>query len=286
MAKVERHLDLQADDYIDLSSATLPRGYDGYAVYGYYGEDTIIGSRFDDSLYGHEGADDISGGDGNDEISGGPGRDLLHGDGGNDQIWGDDGNDEIYGDIGNDTLVGGAGDDELHGGTGDDTLIGGAGKDELYGDAGRDWLIGDALGTPAAVDTLTGGADSDVFKFTAAAKTLKWIDSAVGPDYYTLISITDNITDFDVSGADHDLIDLSQLLRSQSNFTFGDTAQSAIDHGYIYFFQHGIPGQAGFGTYVKVDLNGGTHTDDANNFIIADLQGVAANQLKADHFMV
>jgi Ca2+-binding RTX toxin-like protein len=239
-------------------------------------------------IFAGDGADDISGGDGSDQISGGEGRDLLHGNDGNDQIWGDGGSDEIYGDAGKDSLQGGAGNDDLYGGAGADWLDGGAGDDRLYGGSGSDRLLGEGYGEAPGVDTLTGGADSDTFVFIEAAKTLKMISSEIRgqPDYLAAISVTDTITDFDTNGLDHDFIDLSHIMGTQSNLAPYGTAQNAIDQGYIRFLQHGTLGQAGFGTYVMVDLNGGSHGDAANNFTIADLQGVAMDQLRASLFIV
>jgi hypothetical protein len=83
-----------------------------------------------------------------------------------------------------------------------------------------------------------------------------------------------------------DRIDIGYLLDQETNFT-GATAQQAIDQGYIYFLQHGMPGQAGFGTKLMIDLNGGGAGDGtAGDMAIADLLGVQQNQLNASHFIV
>jgi hypothetical protein len=91
--------------------------------------------------------------------------------------------------------------------------------------------------------------------------------------------ITDTITDFDAFGADHDWLDVSNILRTRSNFEFipgQDHMQRAMDQGYIYFAQGPV------GARLMVDLNGsfdGTHTDTANVFAVADLQGVALDSV-------
>ncbi len=49
--------------------------------------------------------------------------------------------------------------------------------------------------------------------------------------------------------------------------------------------QHGSAGQPGFGTKVYVDADGGAH-NQATDFAIADLAGVAQTALKDFHFAV
>jgi hypothetical protein len=63
-------------------------------------------------------------------------------------------------------------------------------------------------------------------------------------------------------------------------------AAAAVAEGYIYWVQHGQPGQAGFGTTVYIDRNG-TALDSLNapDLAIADLPGVAATQLNSWHFV-
>jgi hypothetical protein len=82
----------------------------------------------------------------------------------------------------------------------------------------------------------------------------------------------DTITDFDAFGADHDFLDVSNVLATRSTFDFipgQDNMQRAMDQGYIYFVQGPV------GARLMVDLNGGGHTDTANVFAVADLEGVA-----------
>lgn len=98
------------------------------------------------SMYGYGGNDTLIGGPKNDAIYGGTGNDSLYGRGGNDRIYGEAGNDKLYGE---------AGDDLLYGGTGTDTLYGGAGNDRLDG--------GGVAFNSAEYDVLNGGLGNDTF---------------------------------------------------------------------------------------------------------------------------
>ncbi|MGE8537890.1 MAG: type I secretion C-terminal target domain-containing protein [Acinetobacter sp.] len=113
-------------------------------IYGYGGEDTIIGGSGNDFIYGGTDNDTLSGGAGNDYLVGGAGNDTLRGDSGNDVLVGGEGNDYLYG---------GAGNNIFNGGAGNDTFISTLG-------AGRDTAIYDVLNTMDA----TGGHDQDVWK--------------------------------------------------------------------------------------------------------------------------
>ena len=164
-------------------------------ISGGEGDDVLNGGQGDDDISGDEGDDNISGNEGDDDIFGDEGDDLLSGEDGNDFLSGDEGEDTISGGAGDDLLWGGdeddflagdAGDDRLEGDDGDDLLFGGSGADQLNGGAGIDILIGfggdfdslldgdanfiDALSefdrNDNVRDTLTGGADGDVFFFT------------------------------------------------------------------------------------------------------------------------
>jgi serralysin len=159
----------------ELSNAFIYNYQD--TIYGYGGDDLIIGDRYDtgptptfaaDRLYGGMGNDTIYsdhgpenpglalievggagysyGGEGNDVLFGGGSTDVLHGDDGDDVLVGFFGGDYLAGGAGNDSLYGGRGDDwgGLEGGDGDDKLYGGNGKDRLYGGFGNDTIYGDA----------------------------------------------------------------------------------------------------------------------------------------------
>lgn len=88
---------------------------------------------------------------GNDTLVGGPKGDQLYGHSGNDALYGKEGNDSLFGDEGNDYLNGGTGNDSLYGGSGNDTLIGYGGtpseSDVLTGGSGADrFVLGDYIG--------------------------------------------------------------------------------------------------------------------------------------------
>ena len=69
----------------DLLKGALPgRNMD---IYGYGGNDTIVGGEFHDSLYGGEGNDFLSGMQGHDILDGGEGNDTLDGGSGNDTYY-------------------------------------------------------------------------------------------------------------------------------------------------------------------------------------------------------
>lgn len=151
-------------------------------IYGYGGNDILLG---DTAFLGNSETG------GNDTIYGGDGDDLILGDGvfigecdcapdedafgGNDELFGDDGHDIIYGDAlaaffgnttgGNDHIEGGDGDDFIVGDANDldDTSVGG--DDTLIGGDGDDLLAGDAesiySGASAGSDLLIGGAGND-----------------------------------------------------------------------------------------------------------------------------
>jgi Ca2+-binding RTX toxin-like protein len=118
---------------------------------------TVTGGVIDDGfgsiLNGFEGVS-IKGGLGNDIAVLGATNDSAAGGAGHDSLVGGSGNDQLTGGTGNDTLSGGSGNDILGGGGGDDLLFGGAGRDKLFVSLG--------------IDTLTGGADADDFRFTAS----------------------------------------------------------------------------------------------------------------------
>ena len=271
------------DISVNLSLGTL-KDQDGVLLANMTGIENVVGSATRDLVTGSGGANEMHGGGGNDVLNGEGGDDTLFGDAGTDSLSGGLGNDmlnggaendSLLGNAGNDVLFGDAGNDALNGGAGGDVLVGGTGNDTLNGSTGADVLYGDFYGDAVSRDTLTGGADADRFVFVDVGKI-------VGPTGRVTF-LNDRITDFDVSGSDHDTIDLSPLVFE----SFADSGlQQAMSQGFVYFVQHGTQGQAGFGTTVRVDFNGGTHSDSANNFVVVDLDGVRAADLSASLFLV
>ena len=127
-------------------------------LYGYQGNDTLIGAYDDDWLNGGANEDELLGNQGNDTLIGGAGNDILKGAIGDDWLNGGMGADYLFGHLGNDTLQGGMDTDILHGGSGDDFISANEGNDFLSGGDGNDILIGGG-----GRDILKGGAGNDVF---------------------------------------------------------------------------------------------------------------------------
>jgi len=102
------------DDFYDGRNGVV-----GGTVFGFAGNDELLGGSATDSLDGGYGADQLLGARGDDTLLGGGGGDLLEGG------------------AGRDALDGGAGNDRLVGGTNKDTLTGGDGADTFYFYAGE-----------------------------------------------------------------------------------------------------------------------------------------------------
>lgn len=143
-------------------------------LWGWIGDDTMIGGNTDDSISGYDGNDTLVGKRGNDYILGGGGEDRLRGGGGDDQLFGGEGNDIVRGGAMSDTVHGGAGMDDLGGGggadrvlggTGNDTIRGHGGDDLLEGGDGDDWIAGgrgnDSIFGNSGNDTAIGGGGED-----------------------------------------------------------------------------------------------------------------------------
>ena len=163
-------------DHIDCSASSIRR-----EIYGYSGQDVLVGSDYDDFIAGGGSDDVIRGGEGDDAIDGGGDDDVIYGEGGNDVIFGGvgaspasgvgcelvlgtsgssylskggSGDDVIYGGDGNDCIDAGSGEDIVHGGDGHDTIEGGNHSDWIDGGLGNDHIEGGWH-----TDTCTGGDD-------------------------------------------------------------------------------------------------------------------------------
>lgn len=90
-------------------------------IWGWQGNDTILGSAISDVIYGMWDNDAISGGAGSDFVSGGTGNDTIGGGGGSDTLYGNAGTDMISGGGGDDVIWGGGGRDKIDGGLGDNS---------------------------------------------------------------------------------------------------------------------------------------------------------------------
>ncbi len=252
------------------------------------GNDFLDGLGGNDTLRGGAGNDGLEGGTEHDTLFGEAGDDNLFGESGDDALFGGEGADDLFGNAGADVLNGEAGDDTLDGGSGGDIVNGGAGSDTINGGSGDDIVYGDFYGDAVSTDTLSGGTGADRFVFVDVANTttVQQVETRFGT--WTAIlrtPVVDTVTDFDTSGSDHDTIDIAYLMATKTSFT-GSTFQQAVDQGYLFFVQHGTPGSADFGTKVMIDTNGGTHVDAATNYVVADLKGVFASEMRADLFIV
>ncbi|MFV0513576.1 MAG: peptidoglycan DD-metalloendopeptidase family protein [Jhaorihella sp.] len=161
-------------------------------LYGYGGDDRMIGSESVDRMNGGSGNDTLRGNGGDDLIEGGSGADTLNGDEGNDTILGwqapegddltagaaagaaaEDLRDVIYAGAGDDFVDGGYGNDLIYGQGGNDTLAGGFGADELQGQDGNDVITGSAFGDivfgNAGDDFVNGGFGHDLINGGAGA---------------------------------------------------------------------------------------------------------------------
>lgn len=97
----------------------------GLAAGHFTGIETILGTHLGDAVNASASTrnQELWGFDGDDTLIGGSGADTLYGGAGNDVLAGGAGADFLSGDDGNDTLAGGAEDDKLTGGTGADTFV-------------------------------------------------------------------------------------------------------------------------------------------------------------------
>ena len=136
------------------------------SLYGFAGNDFLIGSAGNDTYSGGDGADKVSfknspnginadllagfaTGEGDDSLAGdieivvgSQHKDNITGGGGvvatNFNFIGNNGKDTLTGSGSNDTMKGGGGKDVLRGVNGDDTLTGGNGNDRIFGGTGTD----------------------------------------------------------------------------------------------------------------------------------------------------
>jgi Ca2+-binding RTX toxin-like protein len=263
-------------------------------LWGWDGNDTLIGSVAADWLVGGRGNDALTGRAGADRLYGGTGADALNGGFGGDRMLGGTGDDSYVVDSAGDRVEEGAGQGTdtvrsglshalaanvenliltgtaaagtgnglanlLAGNAAANALLGGAGGDRLLGGDGNDRLSGglgaDSLNGGRGADRFTGGAGADVFVFAAG-------DSGRG-------AARDAIFDF-VRGADRlDLraIDADGLHAGNQAFDFVGTSAFSGAAGELRF-------QAGI---LSGDLNG----DRAADFEIAltGIAGLAASDM-------
>lgn len=250
------HIDGGGASFYDTSNDSLSGGNGNDYLLGGYGADTLNGDDGNDELNGFDGNDVLNGGAGNDSLIGGAGNDTYYVDSAGDVVtenlnkgtdtvfsangyalganlenltllgstrmngYGNELNNIITGNDARNYLDGGAGNDTINGAGGDDSIIGKAGNDSLLGGNGNDTLEGYG-GSMNEVDTLFGGAGSDIF--------------SLGFDYASVFFYTGNgnsyaiITDF--SRSQGDKIDIVGTSSSFSNYNF---TQSGNDTQIIY----------------------------------------------------
>ncbi|MEQ1955701.1 M10 family metallopeptidase [Mesorhizobium sp. CN2-181] len=173
--------------------------------------ENLVGSAFNDAVNGDNAVNVIRGRNG---------VDTIKGYGGNDTLYGDDANDVLIGGTGADTLIGGTGSDtasyagatsgvvaslanpainsgeakgdsyssieNLTGSSFDDSLLGDNAGNVLNGGAGAD-----VFKSYGGNDSLTGGADKDVFVFNSA------LDAATNVDTIADYNVADDTIQLD-----------------------------------------------------------------------------------------
>lgn len=160
-------------------------------IWGFGGNDTLVGGFNNDILNGGEGDDFLDGRLGDDLLIGGAGNDTLDGGFGYDILDGGDGIDtatyrfwwggikanlktetvNFFNDSGNgieyvraiENIVGSLGNDEIIGNSANNALFGERGNDFLSGEEGNDFLQGSENSNFVENDTLTGGVGADTF---------------------------------------------------------------------------------------------------------------------------
>lgn len=220
-------------------------------LYGYAGDDTIIGNGNVSS----SGYVQIYGGLGDDTLSAGYSYQAS-----------------IQGDEGNDTIAGGAGDDYLDGGTGSDIISGNDGNDYI-----SDW--NDVAGD---LTTMHGGDGNDTFTYGNSAGSAE-ITGGSGSDVYQLQSYsTGSLRSLDfTTGSGGDVLAVDGLLSaSQWTETQGNPFAMGSYH-YLQLVDDGMGGTAlqwdrdgaanGYGWQTVIELtnvswNNGNHGITIDNF--------------------
>ncbi|MSU89826.1 hypothetical protein GE300_09385 [Rhodobacteraceae bacterium 2CG4] len=243
-----------ADDIVDARGGNdvIETG-DGWDVISAgRGMDLVYAGRGDDIIDGGAGRDFLFGERGDDVILGGFGRDFIEAGPGNDFVFGGGGGDWIDGEASDDFLFGGGGADVMLGGTGRDVLIGGGGNDLMSGGNSQDIIFGgaghDVINGDDGNDQINGGAGNDLIIGGAGRNT---ITTGSGEDVVVLTGegAHDRVTDFDLV---LDLIAISA---------------------------------AGVTEFADLTITGTSSSRIAYNGSDAELIGVAAADLTADHFL-
>ena len=233
-------------------------------------DEMLLPEGQDLSAFGLGGDDYLSSVSPNDLLDGGNGNDIIMGDEpgytpypGSDWMEGGAGDDGMDAGPGDDMLSGGSGDDSLHGKEGQDYLVGGTGLDYLDGGDGNDivTLDGDmgqvVNGVSGYLGTRVGGTGADVFKVLAYGG---------GTSGYSIFAgdfrASNLIADFEVNRAG-ERIDLTAFTWIRA---FSDLTLQTFTEGGV--------------TFTQVTAVNGTER------LNLTLYGVAATQLRTEHFVV
>ncbi|KGF72480.1 hypothetical protein DO97_09000, partial [Neosynechococcus sphagnicola sy1] len=198
--------------------------------------ENLVGSAFDDTLVGNSVNNSLAGGAGADSLDGGAGKDTAKYSGSSAGVLvnlstgtgsGGDAEGDVLSNIEN--LVGSACDDTLMGNSVKNSLVGGAGNDSLNGGGDADTLTGAGSGDlgVSIIDTLTGGAGSDVFVLGDATSAYYNDGIASGSEFsgygdYALI------TDFNVSE------DVIRLVGTANDYYIGSSPIAGTAGTAIY----------------------------------------------------
>lgn len=215
----------------------------------YIRDDTSISYDLDGAL-DHSNSDYFAGTADADLYFGLGGDDVLSGQDGDDILHGGDGNDRVYGHDGDDYLYGNQGNDLLSVTTGNNVLDGGEGSDRVYTGTGSD-LVKDSNGS----DRLWDGDGSHIYEFGQGYD--RFYDGD-GSDTYVAQEINgavDIIYDFTTTGAEADVLDISNILDLQSGDAITDFVTLTESNGdtIISVDQDGSGGVYAAQNAVKLD---------------------------------
>lgn len=163
-------------------------------IFGYEGDDTLVGKSDMDVLRGNQGNDALDGVGGNDRLRGGGGNDTIYGGSGEDMVHGGAGDDLLFGGAGNDIVIGASGSDHMHGGDGNDALYGRLNDDTLSGGAGHDTIDGGG-----GDDVLSGGGDIDEFIFRTGSGHDRISDFDAAHETLAFIGLGASLADVQIS---------------------------------------------------------------------------------------
>jgi Ca2+-binding RTX toxin-like protein len=270
-----------------------PAGQDGSVTRDSDAASALSGDADNNMILGAGGNDSLSGGDGTDVLLGELGADLLEGGNGDDLLLGAWGNDELVGGAGDDALIGGSGNDDLIGGAGSDLLLGSSGGDALVGGDGDDLLIGLEVTVDRGPEDLAG---LDLAAFEEELRSYIGDDLTEADLRRATVGLTngssaESVPDLLQGDAGNDTLvgDDGDVISGGTGVDdFAVLAQSGADITTIIDFD---PALETLAVLVDGPATGAlTFANDAagdglnillNGQIVANLEGVSANQIRA-----